>query len=182
MRCRKVFKAVPDRPSYHSGEGSRRRPRRFSLVPGTIDLYIDTFAQEESLSTRILLEEEETALKTQPLLDSSETLNDPLLKNYPLSERRAVLVHRYYLGIELRKEPSLEDAIQSWEAKFARPWRRKKALHDVAAQLEEIKRHKYHLSQKAGRDVGWEAAAADWVTTHASAWREWWERQPGSNP
>lgn len=107
---------------------------------------------------------------------------DPLLKRYSLSERRAILVHRYFLGIELKREPSLEDAIASWEARFARPWRREKALRDLAAQLREIERHKYHLSEKAGRDVGWEAAAADWVQTHASDWRDWWESQPGSCP
>jgi hypothetical protein len=116
------------------------------------------------------------------LLDSVKQPIDLLLKRYSLSERRAILVHRYFLGIELKREPSLEDTIASWEGRFARSWRREKALRDVAAQLREIERHKYHLSEKAGRDVGWEAAAEDWVVTHAGGWREWWERQPASSP
>jgi len=115
-------------------------------------------------------------------LNSPSDLVDPLLKCFSLSERRAILVHRYYLGLELKKEPPLSSAIESWETHFARPWRRQKALRDVAAQLAEIERHKYFLSQKAGRDVGWETAAADWIQSHACAWREWWESQPGACP
>ena len=117
-------------------------------------------------------------------LDSacSSELSDPLLRRYSPSERRAILVHRYFLGIELRRQPTLADTIRSWETSFARPWRREKALRDVAAQLREIEQHKYHLSEKARRDIGWEAAAADWIKSHAGAWRDWWESQPGSCP
>ncbi len=104
------------------------------------------------------------------------------LSEYPPSEQRAILVHRYFLGIERKREPSIGDTIASWESRYARKWRREKAIRDLAAQLREIERHKYHLSQKAGRDVGWEAAAKDWIATHASAWREWWERQADSGP
>jgi hypothetical protein len=117
-------------------------------------------------------------------LDSacSSELSDPILTHYSPSERRAILVHRYFLGIEMRRQPSLSDTVRSWETTFARPWRRQKALRDVAAQLREIEHHKYHLSEKAGRDIGWEAAAVDWIQTHACAWRNWWESQPGSCP
>ena len=92
------------------------------------------------------------------------------------------MVHRYFLGIEWGKEPSLGDTIASWETRFAREWRRKKAMLDVQAQLKEIDRHKYLLSQRANQDIGWEEAAKDWISTHAGTWREWWESQPASNP
>jgi hypothetical protein len=104
------------------------------------------------------------------------------LSGYPLSEQRAILVHRYFLGIEWRREPSIADAIASWEARFAQEWRRKKAMLDVQAQLKEIERHKASLSGKISREVGWEEAARDWIHSHAGAWRLWWEKQPDSGP
>lgn len=104
------------------------------------------------------------------------------LKGFSPSEGRAILVHRYYLGLEYNKEPSLKETIASWEKRFATAWRKKKIDKDLRAQLKEIERHKYFLSEKAGVDVGWEAAARDWIKIHASAWREWWERQPDSEP
>jgi hypothetical protein len=104
------------------------------------------------------------------------------LSEYPRSERRAILVHRYYLGIEQKRDPSLADTIASWESRFAQEWRRKKAMLDLRAQLKEIERHKYLLSEGQNRDVGWEEAAKDWILTHASAWRDWWESQPQSTP
>lgn len=40
------------------------------------------------------------------------------------------------------------------------------------AEMREIERHKYFLSERAGRDIGFEAAAADWLEHHALAYRE----------
>ncbi len=36
--------------------------------------------------------------------------------------------------------------------------------------IEEITRHKWLESEIAGYDVGFEAAAEDWLKNHASAW------------
>lgn len=36
--------------------------------------------------------------------------------------------------------------------------------------IEEINRHKWLESEIAGYDVGFEAAAEDWLKNHASAW------------
>src|SRR5262245_56502161 len=85
----------------------------------------------------------DSALGMPTSLDSScsRDLCDPVLDHYSPSERRAILVHRYFLGIELRQQPSLADTVRSWETSFARPWRREKALRDVAAQLREIEQH-----------------------------------------
>lgn len=121
-------------------------------------------------------------MRSQSSLEALPELTDPLLKRYCPSEARAILIHRYYLGLELKREPTLEDTIASWEARFARPWRREKALCDVAAQIREIERHKYHMSEQAGQDVGFETAAADWIRSHAKTWRDWWESQPASSP
>ena len=40
-----------------------------------------------------------------------------------------------------------------------------------AAEIAEIERHKYFLSEKAGQDVGWEEAEQDWEANHASDYR-----------
>ncbi len=36
--------------------------------------------------------------------------------------------------------------------------------------IDEINRHKWLESEIAGFDIGFEAAAEDWLKTHASAW------------
>ena len=38
-------------------------------------------------------------------------------------------------------------------------------------EVAEIEKHKYFLSEKAGFDVGWEAAEQDWLANHADQFR-----------
>ena len=40
------------------------------------------------------------------------------------------------------------------------------------AEKEEILRHKWIESQKAGKDIGFERALFDWVRYHRDGWRE----------
>lgn len=46
------------------------------------------------------------------------------------------------------------------------------AYADYLAEREEVLRHKWLLSEKAGRDVGFEAALVDWVEHHRHQWRK----------
>lgn len=101
---------------------------------------------------------------------------DPELVGYSLSERRAILDHRFYLSIDFRREASLLEAIRSWESGVGLPWRCEKMRRDRTAQLKEIERHKYYLSMQSGHDIGWDLATIDWVRNHAAAWRDWWEQ------
>jgi hypothetical protein len=39
------------------------------------------------------------------------------------------------------------------------------------AEKEEILRHKWIQSEKAGRDIGFEAALIEWIVHHRTAWR-----------
>lgn len=39
-------------------------------------------------------------------------------------------------------------------------------------EREEIMRHKWIESEKAGYDIGFERALADWVVKHRSKWRK----------
>ncbi len=42
---------------------------------------------------------------------------------------------------------------------------------EFQAEREEILRHKWIESEKAGRDVGFEFALTDWNLRHRAAWR-----------
>lgn len=41
------------------------------------------------------------------------------------------------------------------------------------AQCEEMQKHRWIESEKAGRDLG-ESAYLDWVRKYAKVFREWW--------
>jgi hypothetical protein len=42
---------------------------------------------------------------------------------------------------------------------------------EFQAEREEIMRHKWIESEKAGRDIGFEQALTDWIVKHRSKWR-----------
>ena len=42
---------------------------------------------------------------------------------------------------------------------------------EFQAEREEILRHKWIESEKAGRDVGFEQALTDWIINHRASWR-----------
>lgn len=42
---------------------------------------------------------------------------------------------------------------------------------EFLAEREEILRHKWIESEKAGADIGFEKALLDWIVKHRSAWR-----------
>lgn len=43
---------------------------------------------------------------------------------------------------------------------------------EFLAEREEILRHKWIESEKAGRDIGFEKALLDWIVKYRSAWRD----------
>jgi hypothetical protein len=43
---------------------------------------------------------------------------------------------------------------------------------EFLAEREEILKHKWIESEKAGRDIGFERALLDWIVKHRSQWRE----------
>jgi hypothetical protein len=54
---------------------------------------------------------------------------------------------------------------------------RKSSLYrEFEAEKEEIMKHKWIESQKAGRDIGFETALTDWIIKHRTKWRK--ARQP----
>ena len=43
---------------------------------------------------------------------------------------------------------------------------------EFLAEREEILKHKWLESEKAGHDVGFEKALLDWIVNHRASWRE----------
>ena len=43
---------------------------------------------------------------------------------------------------------------------------------EFLAEKEEILKHKWLESEKAGRDIGFEKALTDWIVKHRAAWRK----------
>ncbi|MGC3988243.1 MAG: DUF4032 domain-containing protein [Chthoniobacteraceae bacterium] len=43
---------------------------------------------------------------------------------------------------------------------------------ELLAEREEILRHKWIESEKAGHDIGFDKALLDWVMKHRTHWRE----------
>ena len=43
---------------------------------------------------------------------------------------------------------------------------------EFLAEREEIMRHKWYESEKAGHDVGFEKALLDWLVRHRATWRQ----------
>ena len=43
---------------------------------------------------------------------------------------------------------------------------------EFQAEREEILRHKWIESEKAGHDIGFEQALTDWIIKHRSSWRK----------
>ena len=42
---------------------------------------------------------------------------------------------------------------------------------EFLAEREEILKHKWIESEKAGKDIGFERALLDWIVKHRSSWR-----------
>jgi hypothetical protein len=58
--------------------------------------------------------------------------------------------------------------------------RRSSLYREFEAEKEEIMKHKWIESQKAGHDIGFERALTDWIIKHRSKWRR--SRQPSGGP
>jgi hypothetical protein len=59
------------------------------------------------------------------------------------------------------KEPSANDLLKN-----------SSLYREFQAEREEILRHKWIESEKAGQDIGFERALTDWIIKHRAAWRK----------
>jgi hypothetical protein len=49
---------------------------------------------------------------------------------------------------------------------------------EFLAEREDILKHKWLESEKAGHDIGFEKALLDWIVKHRSAWRDKRQKTP----
>ncbi|MBI5397266.1 MAG: DUF4032 domain-containing protein [Verrucomicrobia bacterium] len=64
-------------------------------------------------------------------------------------------------------------------------WVQKTSLYrEFIAEREEILRHKWLESEKAGHDIGFEKALVEWVSRYRTAWRRYRHQVPdkGGSP
>jgi hypothetical protein len=62
---------------------------------------------------------------------------------------------------ETKETPSAEDLLKN-----------SSLYREFQAEREEILRHKWIESEKAGKDIGFERALTDWIVKHRSKWRK----------
>jgi uncharacterized protein DUF4032 len=55
--------------------------------------------------------------------------------------------------------------------------RRSLLYREFQAEYEEILRHKWFESEKAGHDIGFDLAQVDWRIKHGSIWRKEWREK-----
>jgi len=53
---------------------------------------------------------------------------------------------------------------------------------EFQAEREEILKHKWIESEKAGYDIGFERALTDWIVKHRSKWRKARQEAQGPTP
>lgn len=58
-------------------------------------------------------------------------------------------------------------------------WEDTTLYQEFLAQKEEIMRHKWIESERAGHDIGFDVALVDWVTKHRAGWLRWWHEHRG---
>jgi hypothetical protein len=95
-----------------------------------------------------------------------------ILTGYTPAECRAIEVHKYFLGIERCCDPPLDEAVASWEARYARDWRCRRMREDAEAQLREIENFRQEKIRETSRPVDFTEAAREWVRQYGAEWRE----------
>ncbi len=53
---------------------------------------------------------------------------------------------------------------------------------EFLAEREEILKHKWIESEKAGTDIGFERALLDWIVKHRSSWRDKRQKEAKTQP
>ena len=59
--------------------------------------------------------------------------------------------------------------------------RRSSLYREFLAEREEILRHKWLESEKAGHDIGYDRALLDWIMNHRDKWRDSFRRAEQSH-
>jgi phosphotransferase system HPr (HPr) family protein len=96
------------------------------------------------------------------------------------AEFKAVLDHKFFMGVDLKREVTLEEALIDFVLLYMDAWLKEKTARDNKEQAAEIEKHIYLKSKEAGRDMVVEAIG-EWHRVHAKAWRDYWESLDHNN-
>lgn len=102
----------------------------------------------------------------------------PVSHSFTKAELREIERHKYFLSQRAGYDVGFECAAADWERRFGRAYRENRPDYVLSLQREEIARHVWIESEKAGRDLG-RAAQLDWVQKYAAKWRDWYNREYG---
>ncbi len=91
--------------------------------------------------------------------------------NLTPAELQAILDHKRVLSAARGGDVAIEEAIAHFVDHYRLDWLREKQRRDMAEQRQEIERHKYLRSEKAGFDIGRAQAAEEWCEKYAPIWR-----------
>ena len=95
-------------------------------------------------------------------------------------EVREIERHKYFLSEQVGRDIGFEAAANDWLQRYGLQFREQRQAYMLNMQREEIARHAWIESEKAGCDLG-RAAALDWVKKYAAQWRDWYNREYGSS-
>ena len=70
------------------------------------------------------------------------------------------------------KAPTQSSAEKSGAVEMRERLKNLSLYQEFQAEREEILRHKWLESEKAGRDIGFENALIDWIMNHRANWRK----------
>jgi hypothetical protein len=77
------------------------------------------------------------------------------------------------MRLTLRSNDSLNDSTMNPQRNEGSELVKNSVLYkEFLAEREEILRHKWIESEKAGHDIGFERALLDWIVKYRSAWRD----------
>jgi len=107
---------------------------------------------------------------------------EELLGCYGVVESHAIEEHKYFLGMELHRDPGLDFAVASWERHYAIRWRQEQMRRDAEAQIRAIQAFQATLSHRYGRPVDFNEAAREWVHRYGAEWRRRRELEPDRLP
>lgn len=87
-----------------------------------------------------------------------------------LSKRKAISSHFF-----MRRTKAKTDSISDIALK------RSDVYKEFLAEREEIMKHKWLESEKAGHDIGYDKALLDWIMNHREKWRTSYRRRLSSS-
>lgn len=87
-----------------------------------------------------------------------------------LSKREAISSHFF-----MRRTKAKPDSISDIALK------RSDVYKEFLAEREEIMKHKWLESEKAGHDIGYDKALLDWIMNHREKWRTSYRRRLSSS-